>query len=400
MLNMPRFRSEPIVILSAARTPIGSFMGELIGLTAVELGAASIRGALAACATPKDAFDEVLMGCVLPAGLGQAPARQAALASGLPESIPCTTVNKVCGSGMKAVIALHDALAVESVSLGVAGGMESMSNTPYLLSRARSGYRIGHGALLDHMMVDGLEDAYEVGRSMGEFGEDCARQYGFSREQQDEYARDSIEWALHASHNGAFFDEIIPVDVPSRQGAMRIDSDEGPRRASLEKIATLKPAFSKNGTITAASSSSISDGAAALVMCRESTAEALGIKPLARLVGHASFAREPRHFPTAPIGAIRSLCNKNRWRIKDVDLWEINEAFAVVVLAAIQDLKISRSQVNVHGGACALGHPIGASGARIIVTLIHALRFKGARRGVASLCIGGGEATAVGIELV
>lgn len=220
-------------------------MGELIGLTAVELGAASIRGALAACATPKDAFDEVLMGCVLPAGLGQAPARQAALASGLPESIPCTTVNKVCGSGMKAVIALHDALAVESVSLGVAGGMESMSNTPYLLSRARSGYRIGHGALLDHMMVDGLEDAYEVGRSMGEFGEDCARQYGFSREQQDEYARDSIEWALHASHNGAFFDEIIPVDVPSRQGAMRIDSDEGPRRASLEKIATLKPAFSK-----------------------------------------------------------------------------------------------------------------------------------------------------------
>lgn len=396
---MPTSHQDPIVILSAVRTPIGNFMGELSGLKAPELGAAVIRGALSAARLPADAIDELMFGCVLPAGLGQAPARQAGLAAGLPVSTLCTTVNKVCGSGMRAVMALHDGLVLGSARVAVAGGMESMSNAPYLLTRARSGYRIGHATVYDHMMVDGLEDAYDRGRSMGEFGEDCARQYGFGRSAQDEFAVQSITWARKAGEEGAFKDEIIAIESPTRKGSIRVDSDEGPRTAVIEKIPHLKPAFAKDGTVTAASSSSISDGSAALVMCRRSTADTLGVKPLARVVGHAGFAHAPSQFPTAPIGAIKRLLQINGWQIADVDLWEINEAFAVVVMAAMHDLGIARDQVNVHGGACALGHPIGASGARIIVTLIHALRRRGARRGIASLCIGGGEATAVGIEI-
>lgn len=396
---MPTLSKDPVVILSAIRTPIGNFMGELSAVKSTDLGAASIRGALATISLPAAEVDEFMFGCVLPAGLGQAPARQAALSSGLPISTMCTTINKVCGSGMRAVMALNDSLILGTTRVAVAGGMESMSNAPYLLSSARSGYRIGHGKVYDHLMIDGLEDVYEQGRSMGDFGEDCARQYGFSRIQQDEFAVQSITWARKANEEGAFKDEIIVVESPTRQGPLHVSSDEGPRKAVIEKIPSLKPAFSKDGTLTAASSSSISDGAAALVMCRRSTADLLGIEPLARIVGHAGYAHAPSQFPTAPIGAIRRLLQINGWQITDVDLWEINEAFAVVVMAAIAELKIARNLINVHGGACALGHPIGASGARIIVTLIHALRRRGARRGIASLCIGGGEATAIGIEV-
>lgn len=391
---------DPIVFLSATRTPMGAFMGELAGLSAPELGAASIRGALAQSGVPAHEMDELMFGCVLPAGLGQAPARQAALGAGLQTSTVCTTVNKVCGSGMRAVMSMHDTLALGAASMVIAGGMESMSNAPYMLARARAGYRIGHATMLDHMMFDGLEDAYERGRSMGTYGEDCAREYGFTREMQDQFALESVSWAKHAAQSGAFQAELMPLDVPGRKGSVHVASDEGPRIIALDKIPTLKPAFAKDGTVTAASSSSISDGAAALVMCRLSTAERRGNTPLARMVGHAGHADRPGRFPTAPIGAIDKLLKGNGWAVSDVDLWEINEAFAVVAMAAIRDLHIPRDRVNVHGGACALGHPIGASGARIIVTLIHALRQRGLKRGVASLCIGGGEATAVGIELI
>ncbi|MBU3725600.1 MAG: acetyl-CoA C-acyltransferase, partial [Burkholderiaceae bacterium] len=385
---MQAITNDPIVFLSAARTPMGGFLGELSGLQATELGSAAIRAAIAKSGIDPQTIDELMFGCVLPAGLGQAPARQAALGAGLPQSTVCTTVNKVCGSGMRAVMSMHDTLAVGAASLVVAGGMESMSNAPYLLARARAGYRIGHGTVYDHMMLDGLEDAYERGRSMGTFGEDCARQYNFTRQMQDQFAMESVSWAKRATETGAFKEEITPVDVTSRKGTVRIETDEGPRTIALEKIPTLKPAFAKDGTVTAASSSSISDGAAALVMCRMSTAERLGKKPLARMVGHAGVAQQPSLFTTAPIGAIQKLLGENKWQVSDVDLWEINEAFAVVAMAALHDLKIARDQLNVNGGACALGHPIGASGARIVVTLIHALKQRGLKRGVASLCIG------------
>lgn len=397
---MQPITQDPIVFLSGARTPMGNFLGELSGLQAPELGAASIRAALAKAGVDPLAVNELMFGCVLPAGMGQAPARQAALGAGLPKSTVCTTVNKVCGSGMRAVMAMHDTLAVGAASLVVAGGMESMSNAPYLLARARAGYRIGHNTLYDHMMLDGLEDAYERGRSMGTFGEDCARQYSFTREMQDQFAIESVTWAKRASESGAFKEEITPLDVPSRKGAVRVETDEGPRTIAIDKIPSLKPAFAKDGTVTAASSSSISDGAAALLMCRMSMAEKLGRAPIARMVGHAGFAGQPSDFPTAPIGAIQRLLDANGWKVADVDLWEINEAFAVVAMAAARDLKIPRDRLNVNGGACALGHPIGASGARILVTLIHALRHRGLKRGVASLCIGGGEATAVGVEII
>ena len=391
---------DPVVFLSAARTPMGNFMGELSSLAAPALGAASIRGALAQAAIGPEVVDELMFGCVLPAGMGQAPARQAALGAGLPKSTVCTTVNKVGGSGMRAVMSWHDTLVLGAAAVAIAGGMESMSNAPYLLARARAGYRIGHNTVYDHMMLDGLEDAYERGRSMGTYGEDCARQYSFSREMQDQFAIESVTWAKRANESGAFGAEITPIEVTTRKGSTTIDSDEGPRTIALEKIPSLKPAFAKDGSVTAASSSSISDGAAALVMCRESTANKMAKPPIARLLGHAGFAGTPAQFPTAPIAAIDRLLKSNGWTVADIDLWEINEAFAVVAMAAIRDLKIPRERVNVNGGACALGHPIGASGARIIVTLIHALRARGLKRGVASLCIGGGEATAVGVEVI
>ncbi len=391
---------DPIVFLSAVRTPMGGFLGELSALSAPELGSASIRAACLRAGIEQTVVDELMFGCVLPAGLGQAPARQAALGAGLPRSTVCTTVNKVCGSGMRAVMSMHDTLALDAASLVIAGGMESMSNAPYLLARARSGYRIGHGTVIDHMMLDGLEDAYERGRSMGTYGEDCAREYGFTREMQDQFAVASVTRAKQATESGAFHDEIVALDVPTRKATVVVASDEGPRTIAVDKIPHLKPAFAKDGTVTAASSSSISDGAAALVMCRMSMAERLGLPPLARMVGHAGFADTPGRFPTAPIGAIDRLLKSNGWTVDDVDLWEINEAFAVVAMAAMRDLRIPSERLNVHGGACALGHPIGASGARIIVTLIHALRRHGRARGVASLCIGGGEAPAVGIEII
>ncbi len=396
---MKPITQDPVVFLSAARTPIGNFMGELSPLTAPMLGSVSIRAALAKASISPEVIDELMFGCVLPAGVGQAPARQAALGAGLPSSTVCTTVNKVCGSGMRSVMGMHDTLVLGAAAVVVAGGMESMSNAPYLLARARAGYRIGHSTVYDHMMLDGLEDAYEPGRSMGTYGEDCARQYKFTREMQDQFAIESVSWAKRAADNAEFKEEIAPVEVSTRKGSVQIVSDEGPRTIAIEKIPSLKPAFAKDGTVTAASSSSISDGAAALVMTRLSTAERLGRTPIARMVGHAGYAATPSDFPTAPIGAIERLLKANAWQVADVDLWEINEAFAVVAMAAARDLKIPRERLNVNGGACALGHPIGASGARIIVTLIHALRRRGLKRGVASLCIGGGEATAVGIEI-
>ena len=396
---MNPFLNDPVVVLSAVRTPIGNFMGELAGLSAPELGAACIREAVGKVSLEAHSIEELMFGCVLTAGVGQAPARQAALAAGLARSTACTTVNKVCGSGMRAVMALHDTLALGQTHLALAGGMESMSNAPHLLPQARPGYRFGHASLLDHMLRDGLEDAYDRGRTMGQFGEDCAREYGFGRAEQDEFAIESITRARKASESGAFKDEIVKIKIESRKGSSIVESDEGPRTVNIEKIPNLKPAFATDGTVTAASSSSISDGAAALVLCRQSMADTRGIAPLARIVGHCSFAQEPSRFATAPIGAINKLLQLNNWRVADVDLWEINEAFAVVVMAAMQQLRIDHRQVNVHGGACAIGHPIGASGARIIVTLVHALRRLGARRGVASLCIGGGEATAIGLEI-
>ena len=391
--------SDPIVIVSAARTPMGGFMGDFAALTCAQLGSVAIKAAVERAGLKPEQVDEVIMGCVLPAGQGQAPARQASLGAGLPLAAGCTTVNKMCGSGMRAAMYAHDMLAAGSVDVMVAGGMESMSNAPYLLPKARGGFRLGHGEVKDHMFLDGLEDAYDKGRLMGSFAEDCAGSYKFSREAQDAYAIASTTRAKQANSDGSFAWEIAPVTVSGRKGDVVIDKDEQPFKAQLEKIPTLKPAFRKDGTVTAANSSSISDGAAALVMMRASTAAKLGLKPVATVVGHSTFAQEPGLFTTAPVGAMKKLLAKNGWSVDSVDLWEINEAFAVVTMAAMHDLELPHDKVNVHGGACALGHPIGASGARVIVTLIGALKTQGKKRGVASLCIGGGEATAVGIEL-
>ena len=392
--------SDPIVIVSAARTPMGGFQGELKGFAAPELGAAAIRAAVERAKIKPDEVQEVIFGCVLPAGQGQAPARQAALGAGLPLSAGCTTVNKMCGSGMKAAMFAHDLLAVRSADMVVAGGMESMTNAPYLLPKARAGLRMGHGQVIDHMFYDGLEDAYDKGRLMGTFAEDCAQSYGFSREAQDRFAIASLERAQKANKEGWFAWETTPLAIKAGKEEKFVDTDEQPFKANLEKIPTLKPAFRKDGTVTAANSSSISDGAAALVMMRRSTAEKRGLTPLAVVMGHATHAQAPSEFTTAPVGAIAKLFQKTGWSAEEVDLYEINEAFAVVTLAAMQEHKLPHEKVNVHGGACALGHPIGASGARIVVTLIGALRKYGLRRGVASLCIGGGEATALAVELV
>ena len=393
--------ADPIVIVSAARTPLGGFQGSLASLTAPQLGAQAIAAALARSGLPAEAIDEVLMGCVLPAGLGQAPARQASLGAGLPLSTGCTTISKVCGSGMKAIMLGHDLLLAGSAQAVVVGGMESMSNAPYLLPKARSGQRLGHGQMIDHMFFDGLEDHYSAatrGRLMGTFAEDCARHYGFTREAQDAYAVTSTTRAQGAIRDGHFGWETTPVTVAGRQGDTVVQQDEQPPKAQIEKISQLKPAFAKDGTVTAANSSSISDGAAALVLMRQSAAQAQGLTPLAVIRGHATHAQEPAWFTTAPVGAMRALLTRLNWTTQDVDLWEINEAFAVVTMAAMHDLQLPHERVNVHGGACALGHPIGASGARIIVTLLGALRQRGLQRGVASLCIGGGEATAIAIE--
>lgn len=390
---------DPIVIVSAARTPMAAFQGEFSTLTAPQLGAAAIRAAVERAGLAPEQVEEVVFGCVLPAGLGQAPARQAALGAGLPLGVGCTTVNKMCGSGMRAAMTVHDGLLAGSFEIAVAGGMESMTNAPYLIPKGRGGYRIGHGTIYDHMMLDGLEDAYDKGRAMGTFGEDCAAKYGFTREAQDEFAMESVRRAQQATAGGDFRWEIVPVTVPGKSGDTVIDTDEGPRRIKVDKIPSLRAAFARDGTITAASSSSINDGAAALVMMRESTARRLGLQPIARMLGHATYAQAPGWFTTAPVEAISRLYRKLDWNSGNVDLFEINEAFAVVPMAAMHDLDIPRDKVNIHGGACALGHPIGASGARIMTTLIGALRKTGGKRGVASLCIGGGEATAVGIEI-
>jgi acetyl-CoA C-acetyltransferase len=389
--------ADPVVIVGSARTPMGGFQGELKDLTAPALGAASIRAALERSGLPAAEVSEVLMGCVLSAGLGQAPARQAALGAGLPESVPCTTVSKVCGSGLKAIALAHDLLLVGSANTAVAGGMESMSNAPYLLDRARAGYRLGHGQVLDHMFLDGLEDAYQKGRLMGTFAEATATKYGFTRAAQDEFALESLSRARAAIAAGQFAAEIVAVSA-GRNPIKSISVDEQPLKAKPEKIPTLKPAFAENGTVTAANSSSISDGAAALVLMRRSEAERRGLAIRATVNGHSSHAQAPAWFTTAPVGAIGKLLERLSWRVADVDLYEINEAFAVVTMAAIQDLKLDPQRVNIHGGACALGHPIGASGARLVVTLLAALETHGMKRGVAALCIGGGEAMALAIE--
>jgi acetyl-CoA C-acetyltransferase len=392
--------ADSIVIVGAARTPMGGFQGDLSTLTAAELGAAAIGAALDRAGIARDRVDEALMGCVLPAGQGQAPARQAVLGAGLPVSVPATTVNKMCGSGMKTVMMAHDALLAGQAGIVVAGGMESMSNAPYLLDKARGGYRMGHGRVTDHMFLDGLEDAYDKGRLMGTFAEDCAEAYQFTREAQDDYALRSLARAQAAIAEGRFAAEVAPVSVKGKAGAVEVAIDEQPGKARPDKIASLKPAFRPGGTVTAANSSSISDGAAALVLMRQSDAEAAGLTPIARILGHASHADRPNLFPTAPIGAMRKLLDRLGWDAGTPDLYEINEAFAVVAMAAMRDLDQPVEKVNIHGGACALGHPIGASGARILVTLLAALKTHGQRRGMASLCIGGGEATALAVELL
>ncbi|MGV8803854.1 MAG: acetyl-CoA C-acyltransferase [Polaromonas sp.] len=391
---------DPIVILGAARTPLGAFQGDFASLSAHDLGGAAIRAAVARSGLAPESIDEVLFGNCLMAGQGQAPARQAGFKGGLPAATGAVTLSKMCGSGMQATLLAHDQLLAGSRDVMVAGGMESMTNAPYLLQKARGGYRIGHDRLFDHMMLDGLEDAYEPGRVMGAFGEDCADKYGFTREQQDAFATASVQRAQAAIATGAFKTEITPLTVKTRSGDTVISIDESPGKVRLDKIATLKPAFKKGGSITAASSSSINDGAAALVLARASTAKALGVTPLARIVGHATFSQAPEWFSTAPVGAVQKLLKKIGWGVKDVELWEINEAFAVVPMAAMTELGIGHDIVNVNGGACALGHPIGASGARIIVTLLYALKARGLKKGVATLCIGGGEATAMALELV
>lgn len=392
--------SESIVIVGAARTPMGAFQSDFASLAAHDLGGVAIRAAVERAGIAPESVDEVLFGNCLMAGQGQAPARQALLKGGLPLSTGAVTLSKMCGSAMKATMLAHDMLRAGSASVMVAGGMESMTNAPYLLQKGRGGYRMGHDKVYDHMMLDGLEDAYEPGRSMGTFGEDCAEKYGFTREMQDHFAMTSVRRAQEASASGWFDAEIAPVTVSTRKGDVVVSVDEGPGKIKVDKIPTLRPAFKKDGTITAAASSSINDGAAALVLMRESTAAAQGLKPLARIVGHATHAQAPNWFTTAPVFAMQKLFAANGWTADSVDLFEINEAFAVVPMAAMHDLGLPHDKVNVHGGACALGHPIGASGARIIVTLLHALQARGGRRGVASLCIGGGEATAMGIELI
>jgi len=392
--------SDPIVIVGAARTPMGAFQSDFASLAAHDLGGVAIRAALKRAGVKGEAVDEVLFGNCLMAGQGQAPARQAALKAGLPLSAGAVTLSKMCGSGMKATMLAHDMLLAGSATVMVAGGMESMSNAPYLLQKGRGGYRLGHDKVYDHMMLDGLEDAYEPGRSMGTFGEDCAAKYQFTREQQDAFATASVQRAKAASDSGAFAAEIAPVTVKDRSGERLVSIDEGPGKVNLDKIPSLKPAFKKDGTITAASSSSINDGAAALVLMRASTAAAQGLKPLARIVGHATHAQEPNWFTTAPIFATQKLLQRIGWSVGDVDLWEVNEAFAVVPMAVMADLKVPHDQLNVHGGACALGHPIGASGARIVVTLLHALQTRGLKTGLATLCIGGGEATAMALEVL
>jgi acetyl-CoA C-acetyltransferase len=389
---------DPVVIVGSARTPIGGFQGELRDAAAPELGAAAIRAALQRSHVEPDKVDEVVFGCVLPAGQGQAPARQAAIGAGLPFSTAASTVNKMCGSGMKATMIAHDLIAAGSASIAVAGGMESMTNAPYLLDRARGGYRLGHGRVIDHMFLDGLEDAYDKGRLMGTFAEDCAEAYQFTRAAQDNYAVTSLTRAQKAIEAGYFDAEVTPVTVKGGKGEHAVDRDEQPGKAKLEKIPTLKPAFREGGTVTAANSSSISDGAAALVLMRRSEAERRGLQPLATITGHATHSQAPNLFATAPIGALEKLAERTGWALADVDLFEINEAFAVVAMAAMRDLDLPHDKVNVHGGACALGHPIGASGARIIVTLLSALERYDLKRGMAALCIGGGEATAVAIE--
>ncbi|CAK9890272.1 MULTISPECIES: acetyl-CoA C-acyltransferase [Pseudomonas] len=390
--------NDPIVIVSAVRTPMGGLQGDLKSLTAPQLGAAAIRAAVERAGVAPDSVEQVLFGCVLPAGLGQAPARQAALGAGLNKGTTCTTLNKMCGSGMQAAIMAHDLLLAGSADVVVAGGMESMSNAPYLLDKARSGYRMGHGKIIDHMFFDGLEDAYDKGRLMGTFAEDCAEHNGFTRQQQDDFAIASLTRAQQAIKDGSFASEIVPVEVTEGKTQRLISDDEQPPKARLDKIAQLKPAFRDGGTVTAANSSSISDGAAALVLMRRSQAEKQGLKPLAVIHGHAAFADTPALFPSAPIGAIDKLIKRTGWNLAEVDLFEINEAFAVVTLAAMKHLDLPHDKVNVHGGACALGHPIGASGARILVTLLAALRQKGLHRGIAAICIGGGEATAMAVE--
>jgi acetyl-CoA C-acetyltransferase len=389
---------DAIVIVGAARTPMGGFLGDLKDVSAPALGARAISAAVERAGVAPESVDEVLMGCVLPAGQGQAPARQASLGGGLPLAAGCTTINKMCGSGMKAAMVAHDLLCVGSADVAVAGGMESMSNAPYLLDRARAGYRMGHGRTIDHMFLDGLEDAYDKGRLMGTFAEDCAEAYQFTRLEQDAYALTSLERANRAIREGDFAWEIAPVSVKTGKSEALVSIDEQPPKARPDKIPTLKPAFREGGTVTAANSSSISDGAAALVMMRASEAEKRGVAPLARVVGHATHAAASKDFPTAPIGALKKLFDKTGWTKDSVDLFEINEAFAVVAMAAMRDLGLPREKVNVNGGACALGHPIGASGARILVTLVGALRARGSKRGVAALCIGGGEATAMAVE--
>ena len=392
--------ADPVVILSYARTPMGAMQGALADVSATDLGATAVKAAVERAGVDGAAIERIYMGCVLPAGLGQAPARQAAIKAGLPKSVQATTVNKVCGSGMQTVIMGSEALAAGSVDYVIAGGMESMTNAPYLLKKHRSGARIGHDTAYDHMFLDGLEDAYEAGRAMGTFAQDTADDYKLTREAQDGYAIESLRRAQSAIADGAFKAEIVPVTVATRKGDVIVDTDEQPGKGMPDKIPTLKPAFAKDGTITAATSSSISDGAAALVLTRQSVADANGQKPIARIVAHAAHAQEPSAFTTAPVGAINKCLAKAGWTIADVDLFEVNEAFACVAMFAMHDLGIAHDKINVHGGATALGHPIGASGARIITTLVAALQRHGKKRGLASLCIGGGEATALAIELI
>jgi acetyl-CoA C-acetyltransferase len=397
---MTQTSSDPVVIAAYARTPMGGFQGVLSGVKATELGAAAVKAAVERAGVSPDAVEQILMGCVLPAGLGQAPARQAALGAGLPTSVEATTVNKMCGSGMQAAILAHDALAAGTADIIVAGGMESMTGAPYLMTKHRGGSRIGHDTMYDHMYLDGLEDAYEPGRLMGSFAEETAKQYQFTREAMDEYAITSLKRAKAATESGAFAKEIVPVQVTDRKGTTTIEHDEQPLKADPAKIPTLKAAFAKDGAITAANASSISDGAAALVMTRESVAKKLGLNVVARVVSHAAHAHEPSQFTTAPVSAVQKALKRAGWSVEDVDLFEINEAFAVVAMIAERDLGIPRDKLNVNGGACALGHPIGASGARILATLLSALEARGGKKGVASLCIGGGEATAMAVELV
>lgn len=392
--------SDPIVILSYARTPMGGMLGALSGVSASHLGAVAVKAAVERARVADEDVERIYMGNVLSAGQGQAPARQAAIFAGLPQSVEATTVNKMCGSGMQAAIMGAEALAAGSIDMIVAGGMESMTNAPYLLPKMRSGARLGHTEAKDHMFLDGLEDAYEPGRAMGSFAEETVGEYQLTREAQDEYSIESLSRAKAAVEGDAFDDEVVAVEVKTRKGSVTVDKDEQPLKGNPDKIAQLRPAFAKDGTITAANASSISDGAAAMVLTRESVAEAKGLKPVARIVGHAAHAHAPSKFTTAPVSAIQKLLDKTGWSVADVDLWEVNEAFACVAMFAMQDIGISRDKLNVNGGATALGHPIGASGARIMVTLVAALKKRGLKKGVAALCIGGGEATAVAIELI